>query len=241
MPSQSLVAMTRSQADTVVGEVIGSGSSAIDSLHIANLEAQIGVLRDHSQALLSTVQWTLATIVGVAVILVGYNWFVVRRDVDRERRDMQTALNTGIAAAKAELQKAVAEAKDALEADTYDQAHEAADIAVSGVKGALAIAEERIGELAVTLLEHKAHYWELRGVPANELDQYRHMLALAAEHDNEIGLLTALEGLQRLLRQGHKIFWAYVPDVVEILEGLPQRYSASADAIRELCREHSSG
>ncbi len=67
-----------------------------DTLQVAVLRAQLATMRDHNDQLLATVFWALGTVAGLAVLLVGYNWFTQSRAYERDQVALRQALTDAL-------------------------------------------------------------------------------------------------------------------------------------------------
>lgn len=100
---------TRQQLSTEVAAKL-----AFDAQHIAALNAQLAALnaqtvemRRSEDRLLDAVHWSLATLAGVAFILIAASWWSHHRDLGRIRDDVIKALQPDLNARDTELEKAL--------------------------------------------------------------------------------------------------------------------------------------
>ena len=55
-------------------------------LEIAELRGQLDTLRTFHDSIVDTVHWALAAVLGMALLLVGFNWFTSHRVAEREKQ-----------------------------------------------------------------------------------------------------------------------------------------------------------
>ena len=147
---------------TTAAAVTDSLRALVDSVRVSALEAQVDILSHHSETLLNTVHWTLATVGGIAVVLLGYNWFVVRREVDRERDELRKGLEDGLTTLRAEAAAAIKVATSDVDTTVATAIANSTKGALASLEGALAGIRLRLAMHEIADMTQEARYWELK-------------------------------------------------------------------------------
>ena len=205
---------------------------------ISVLQAQLDTSREYSERLNNTVYWSLGVLVTIAILLIGYNWFANFRIYERDKNALLQQLNNSI---EARLQQI----KNTLDTDfltKYEKMSESnADAAKLHSESVTHTISKSVGKFERQILmlrfqssNAEARYWELKGVNANVLTQYKQMLKLAIELNAEHEISYSLEGLSDMLKKGVTIHWAYIPELNHMLDSLPAIFLAQVETIKKL-------
>jgi len=237
---------------------IGDNNTLAPAQEVIALKSQIDIMREYDQKLLTTVYWSLTTVAGLALVLVGFSWFTNWRVYERDKvalqEDMEAKLIIRFSALKTEFEGAhatmlkelisrldgkissstkVVEGKFETMASSLKQIETAMEANFKQVNNANT---ELHLQMQYDVLQAEARYWELKEVPGNELNYYREMLGIALKLGSEIKISTSLARQITLMKSGTLPFWGYVPDIIDALNKLPAKYASQRDAIVELLK-----
>lgn len=217
----------------------------------AILKAQLEIMREYNERLLNTVYWSLGTLVVIAVLLVGFSWFtnykIYERDKAALRQELSGAVDSQILGIRNKLNEDLEEKLKEISTKSVDAAKANSELAISPIKNQIESLERSVKnqiqslEKSVLRLNYHVHeseawYWELKGVKANEMDRYREMLAIAVELKDSSSISASLESLTRMFKDRVFPFYAYVPDLVTLLDSLPSKYSTEVEALKNLLK-----
>ena len=200
------------------------------------LKAQISLMREFNQHILSTVYWSLGTIVVIAILLVGFSWFTNYRMYEREvkalRQELIGYLDQQLAAFRSDFNQKSDENFEDISKRSIEAVHSETKQIVTPLQTKIAEFTEDISELRFKALKSEDHYWELRGVTGNQVERHLQMLPLAIKMKSEIEIATCLKDLRTLLENGAPIFHAKITDILALLDKLDPKFSAHAEALR---------
>ena len=181
----------------VVGSANGQTVTRADSTLATDtqsqelLQAQIEVMREYDQKLLDTVYWSLGVIGGIAVLLLGFGWFVNFKVYERDKRSMQQELDSTlrreIAEAKEKQDELIREATKAIP----DQIKDVVDDSLDGVRKDIETLSSnqvkswedffrRFNDMEFELLELKADKWIKSKVLTNALRTLAQMIGVGS-------------------------------------------------------------
>lgn len=240
-------------ATTVFGQATTENSPSLntnqhlvtqDTNEVAVLRAQVETMRDYNERLLSTVYWSLGTIAGIAVLLVGFSWFTNYKIYERDKSALKQELNALFSNQLLQIQNKLNEELSGKLEDISTKSVAAAktisEQSISSLNYKMSSIEKKVLSLRYRAIESEARYWELKGVKGNEIDRYRDMLPLAIELNDENAISKSLEGLLRMFKAGVFPFYGYVPSLVTTLDSLPAKYSTEVAAIKESLKNAKS-
>lgn len=211
-----------------------------DSTAILILRAQLDEAHRFRSDLVETVNTSLATIVGLGVLLVGFSWFSNFRVLEREKLALQQQLENDVrkyaadfeTAVDARLQTGLSRIHEDLRARVIATAeekvsrvaHEVSELTARTSALGKVVRQEQLRRECVRIMS-EARYWEMRKVPANEVDRYRELLRVSVLLDEDPSISTALAKLIAHGESGVLPYWGHVPELTELLEKLPARFS----------------
>lgn len=227
-----------SQSPSATSSPVANQSPHADSgTEVAVLRAQSKLMQDYDDRLLSTVHWTLATIAGIAVLLIGFSWFSNYRIYDRDKaalaQELNTTINERLISIKKELDDITKKQIRDVSEKTKESVKTAITSAISSLDWRVKALDKQALRSKYDTLQAEARYWELKKVKSNELTQYRQMLPIAIELKAETAISTCLDALLTLMRGGERLFHAYVSDLVATLDSLPPKYAAQVSALKK--------
>lgn len=198
-----------------------------ESEKIAVLQAQLDLMRQYDQRLLNTVYWSLGSIGGIVLLVVGLGWYtnfrIYRRDVEDIKRDV-----------KNDFENSLNSIRTSLRSDMLSESRNAVELAV---KSAL----RDIREVQYQILKLEAERWERANIFGNTLLTYSEMIKLANETIVGIHMPELLDSMLRLLKTKEVILNAgATAAITKALVAVPTEYSADVDAINQLIRSLKS-
>jgi len=200
------------------------------------LKTQLSLMREFNQHILSTVYWSLGTIVLIAILLVGFSWFTNYRMYERElaalRQELIGLFDKQMSAFSSDFNlKSIDNFKD-ISKRSIEAVHSATKQIVTPLQIKIAECTENISELQFAELISEARYWESKGVKENQARQYLKMLSAAIQMKSEIRITDSLAQLRELLEGGTRIFHHNIPEILEMLNALDPKFSVHAEALR---------
>jgi hypothetical protein len=227
-----------------IGTLLLQSKRSNDSV-IAVLRAQLDAAMRADDRLLDTVHWTLGTVAGVALLLMGFNWFSSQRNYDRDRHALQQELTawlrTEVASREGQLTekvdaaiKTVAKSGDDLRGDMGKRIESSVRQLVDGRLRELG---DRVVELEMAREEDKA---AAERDPSMRLYRHLKVLELALTYENhwtaEHLIEKALEAIQESIKGGAKPDVSDTAIMMELLDRLPTRFKPEAEHLRALVR-----
>ena len=205
------------------------------------LKNQISLMREFNQHILSTVYWSLGTIVLIAILLVGFSWFTNYRMYERElaalRQELIGFLDKQMSAFSSDFnQKSIDNFKD-ISGRSIEAVQSATTKIVTPLQTKIDECTKDISELRFEALRSEVHYWEFRGVEGNQLTYYITMLRAAIKMNSQIKIAECLEAIGKLLEVGAPIFHAIIPEIIELINTLDPKFSAHAEAVRNAIKK----
>jgi hypothetical protein len=202
----------------------------------AVLRAQLEVMRSSESNLLATVLWSLSFVGGVALILIGYNWFVAQRSFDRDRVSLRSEIKNELAAEFAALQDEIrvktAELIGLLEATAQTAADKALAKALSKVtalEGQLQHAQQDLLKVEISVAQAtKSEYQEFYG--------RLKLLGIYIETQSDFWIGNQLEGLAELIRGGFRPDADDAARISAALDKVPARFAVDVEGIRAQVR-----
>ena len=192
------------------------------------LQAEVQVLKEFTQHILSTVYFALATVVVVLVAMLGFGWYQHARVTEREKETLRNELN---AALKAGLERGTDDIRQTLHKEVLEVDRKFAST--------LGLAFKRITELRISTTAdvfrstHSAKTPETdfevltqvirSGIGSADPESLKHALSVLTEH---------LEEQSRNLSQ---------TSLLELARELPPECGAFAERIRELLSRQKGG
>jgi hypothetical protein len=225
--------LTSETAPEVVTSVATAPAQEID---VAVLQAQLETIREYNDRLLSTVHWSLGTVAGVAVLLVGFSWFTNNRSYERDKEALNKEL-TGVI--KSEISDQTHELRGEifeLMKSTAQREVALVTIDMENLRQEFKHWESDFLDLRYDSAKLNALYWELRGNPGAALTQYIRMLKMTTHLESDHYVNTALRGITESLKKEAGILSYEVPAINERLDALPNKFSTDIGIIKELLK-----
>lgn len=190
---------------------------------IAVLQAQLDLMRQYDQRLLNTVYWSLGSIGGIVLLVVGLGWYtnfrIYRRDVEDIKRDVKNDFENSLNSIKTSLRS--------------EMLNESRNAVESSVKSAF----RDIRGVQYQIMKLEAERWENTGVHANAVFTYSEMIQLANETYADMYVPEILEQMLRLLKTKEVLLTSRATaSITKALVAVPTEYSADVDAINQLIR-----
>ncbi|QHH95414.1 hypothetical protein FPL18_17035 [Acinetobacter gyllenbergii] len=77
------------------------------NLQIEILKAQVEVMKSYQDKFLSTVYWSLGGVLGIVVLLIGYNWFTNFKNQEKEVQTLKSYVEQELSSKKTDLEAGV--------------------------------------------------------------------------------------------------------------------------------------
>lgn len=217
-----------------------SGDSAAT---VASLQSQIEVLREYHGHLLATVYWSLATVGGLTVVLLGFGWYVNLRVYDRDKRALIQELKGAMAEENAALKQGLEEGARKFASSVEErlrvrerQVAEAGEAAASVVHAKLAGDNRRIQqeilELRFVITEMEADSWRAKKVHSNELRALLKMVATAQSLQYDFWVSGALDRMLICFQNGARPDAQLASELLATLGRLPAEQIGAVEEIR---------
>ena len=227
-----------------------TSTTPTDSTEIRILRAQLSVQREYKEDLLQTVYFTLATVGGVALVLIGYSWYTNFRVIERDRQllidEISNNITKQLATARSELNETQRRGAEATSVQIKETIRAEITSALTDIERRTSSMSSRLDAIAreqrmlrIADQEGEARYWELKKVPGNEVDRYLEILRIAASAKADFEISTALTNLIRLGKQGALPYWGHIPDLAQLLASLDPKFSNEVAVFNELLKKAS--
>jgi hypothetical protein len=203
------------------------------------LRAQLQIMRDADQRLLSTVYWALGTLISVTIVVAVLGWYMNFHVYERDRESVKQELSAMLTSKQAELEKGVRQSLSKLDSDLRElitQRLAASEERLRTVaQSAAANVEYTLTHLRYDFSELKGKWEEQQGSLLGAWFEYRNMLITTIEM-GESWPGYALEHLKRILKAGVRLNHHHVLEISHLLERVPSGYSADVATIEHLVK-----
>lgn len=206
------------------------------SSEVIALRAQNELMRQYDQRLLDTVYYALAALGSLALLIVGLGWYtnfrLYRRDIEALKTELNNSLHEDIAKLSQSLHAEIANHKEELKESTI----EAVETTLAPHKTALQRVGRKVTDIQFSLRITQAMNNEGGKFYEKALHQYLLVIKDTFRHkaDFRQARSLSLEGIQRILKAQIIPSAALASDIFEIINKLPEDYSADVTTIRHL-------
>lgn len=226
---------TSSQIPQGASSQQASATAAAPSEEAQILRAQLEQMRDTDQKLLSTVHWSLGTLALLAVLLVGFNWYVNFRQYERDKERLAAELRDQIG-------KTLTTSVDAVRTDLVREiGRRATDLEAKMTASANAL---RTGLLRLQYdqLGMQADDWAKQGVYANSFTTLEEQFGLAIQLDSPFHINDSLDRIGACLRAMLKGAASPLPThhfnkVMAMLKDLSLDYRLNVNLVQDLLEQ----
>ncbi len=218
---------------------------AKESPEVMALRAQLELMRQYDQRLLSTVYWALGTLAVVAVALVGFGWFanfrVYERDKSALSSELKALISSDVGQISSKLENRFQEFQGSLHStasQSIQSMKEAAKEQVAPINARIEHIRERLDEVDYRLGEFEVFQWEQLGVPLNALSRRINLLQRAANSKQDHRIAANLEAIKKILEavvaKNDSLMSSELTNLSMILDALPSQHSILASATKSL-------
>ncbi|MCZ2120631.1 MAG: hypothetical protein LC108_00025 [Anaerolineales bacterium] len=228
-------AQTNSVTPTVVNLTPTATATALPDNEVVVLRAQLEIMQQYNQQILATVYWALGIIAGLAVLLVGFGWFVNFRVYERDKSTMQDDLRYFI---RSELETS----SKAFEKRIDEKIEKSVKDYQENLKASLVKMQARVSSIEEALAE--SEYKRLSEETKKEtykdsaFRQYVRMIELAHKLPPYLDFYFSepLENIITLLKDGLAPAPEDVKDLNKELNNVPEGYAMDVESIRQLIK-----
>jgi hypothetical protein len=217
-----VIAPTASSINTPTAAPTNTQNSAAASFdHVIELTSQL------NDRLLATVYWCLGTLVGVFVLLVGFNWFTNFRIQQREVAALREELAAGLSSTRATLEQANNKIQQGLREQLQKSAETAAKTAVAPLVQRVDAIQRSIDEMKADFVEIEVDKWVAQKVYTNAIRSQITYLKMTQKTDSW-DFNNGLDRLERIFMKAIKEESPLKPDAEDV--GTITRFLTSIDA-----------
>lgn len=188
-----------------------------DGQELEILRAELRAVRSFQEQLLSTVHWTLGTVAGVALLMVGFGWFanfrIYERDKDAISRELRTLVEQRLLELKAQIddhvsssrrevselyaeqQKALSETFEQRLVKQGDSFKQNIDALSSELNANLSALIRQVAHIEMEILEMQRDDWRAKGVYMNALRCSAKLLRRATSVDAEFMVSRSMDAI----------------------------------------------
>lgn len=208
---------------------------------VAALRAQVEIMKEYKEDLLTTVYSALGGVFGVVLLLGGWSWFGAHRIQQSEIRSIRSELQNDLNAWKLEIDKGLTELTNLQQKATEEAISKSIDLKITELskkivdtkRSVLSTKNQLLRQIAITDMR----YWEAKNVPANVFSSCIALLN-AAKRDNESWEINhALNKLTTIARTDRADIDAdNISDLMPVLDALPAEYSINVGHLKDALR-----
>ena len=177
---------------------VDSGSPRLD-----RLEATVELIREYNDDFMSVVLWSLGAVVGLTILLAGFNSFQNNRMLQRELESVRSELKALIASQVSEAERPLAQRIDARLSEVESQLKKTVETTVTKATAPLIGKVDDIGNRLgnIEFASHKAEFdhWLTKGVPSNACSKAAQLIDKAVDLHNEYDISQSLNLLSTAL------------------------------------------
>jgi len=233
-PVQPLAPTSLDQTSTTV-----AGAS-----EVAVLKAQLSVMQNYTDRLLSTVYWALGAVVGLGILLIGYGWFsnarMHERDILSIRAELRATLSADVSNLRSEVLRQTEVALVDVSASVSKEVDEAIQKEVKPLQRTLSSIQSDLKRVKhdceMGNLESKAHYWELKKVDSNLFPAHISILGLSVAANDRSRIGSTLRKLREIAVRDFYLMPSELTQLTSLLDKLPSEYAIQVEAIRSALR-----
>ncbi len=197
---------------------------------------------------MSVVLWSLGAVVGLTILLAGFNWFQNNRMLQRELESVRSELKALIASQVSEAERPLAQRIDARLSEVESQLKKTVETTVTKATAPLIGKVDDIGNRLgnIEFASHKAEFdhWLTKGVPSNACSKAAQLIDKAVDLHNEYDisqslnlLSTALDALEAS-RDRLDALWAR--DLENALNRVGSNFSSTKIALLQRLAKHQA-
>ncbi len=213
---------TKGSSGVLVRSITTAAVPNTPSTEEAVLRAQLAEIRANDERLLDTVHWSLGVAVTIAILLIGYGWYVNSRVYERERDAMTVTLQSSIRKQLTQAVRRMNKKHVELGSGLRSDVESLAKATKKHVEHRLEHIDQEFGGVGFKLASLEKHRWEEKNVGGNVLsasiEMFQH--AIRSTGDFEIG--ASLDSILACLKAGNvpsghnryqfELLWENVPD-----------------------------
>lgn len=210
-PLQNIaLAQTQSTPTSITPTVVSSQTIHEDNdIEISILKTQLEDFKEYNKNLLSTVQWSIGIVITTLIVILGLNWFTTynqyQKDIKEYKKDLEKTISDDTNKFQTILTSTINQKFDALNIRDEEL-----------IERHLSDMKYELNKLRIVQYESEANYWEARGVYANAVRSYVHMIDLDPNHPTIEYTLSSLE--KAISKCGTKMIPSYIQEVEDAMK-----------------------
>lgn len=205
------------------------------------LNEQLNMHREFHASLLSTVHWTLATIVTIGVLLIGYNWFsnfkTYERDKESFKSEMRSANAIDVENSKLGLSKEVQELRTSLDEMVTTKLEKKLKVFNSQINTKFDRVNSEILRLEYFKIELEREKWVRDKVYINALRASKNLVGIASHLDRwvlESALDLLVEDLNQMIdAKSSTLDSSMIKDIGYVLDNLTDDHAMIVSSCKE--------
>jgi hypothetical protein len=217
---------------------------------VIQVENQLSIIRDYNDDFMSVILWSLGTVAGIALILIGFNWFQSTRTLKAEfgalKEEFMASLNKTSEEQNTKLNSKIS----GIEKEIASVSAKVVDEKLNTVRGNISWLSSEIRELQYKNIESAVKYWQERSVPANAVTHSGDLISCAIRMDNEIPdnewrISDAVDILQKsldlLIEEKARLDTQELTDLEAIVNQLPKAHKTARAVLLSRLQEMHKG
>lgn len=239
-----LVVAVSSSADEDPKPSITGVSMTAQEGEVAVLRAQLELMREYDQRLLSTVYWSLGGLVTIATILIGFGWFANFRVYERDRnvlaQELRSMIQNELREMSQRVERDIENRFKASEERTKERVASATEALESKVDGEFRNLNHEILNSQYELKHLEADKWMAKAVYSNALRAYCGMMQLSLRIGYQWRVAKTLDYIHDVLMsmrdqgKGRSLDADDIRAVTTLLDSIPKEHAIVVSGIRGL-------
>lgn len=208
----------------------------------STLHAQIETMERFIDRILVTVYWALGSIITVAVLLIGFGWFVNFRIYERDKENLLDKVTSEVSAK-------VAEAKNEIKSEVAETSRNHTKAAVDSVlKSKVGPIEAKLSELSDNVLEINADSYFAQAREAQSDNYAMYLYRSGLEHLLRTPyfwyrskFIDTMNEMEKLIYGGAKLDADDIQAVAAFYKRLPKQFEVNSERMLNYFRSKPSG
>lgn len=202
-----------------------------DEVQIAVLTATLSLERQHNQAVLATVYWSLGVLATIAVALIGFGWLANFRIYARDKEALQQVLMAqlsdwqrksadSVASGISEVRAEVSGLEKALNERCRELVNSLESEKFEGIDSKIAVLRRKVDDLRLELLRHSFDYLNRNHMHGNAIRAASEAALLALQMKREADALFIVSDLEKAIRKMDGLFGSDIIALTSLVDSL---------------------